>query len=259
MGLDGVVGVPDPVDDAVAAFDHDQLSQRARAAVFGLQPRVVLQALEHDGLHFRFEAGKAPEPVEHALAPEEIVGVGGQFGAVRAELGRVRVGAVLGEIARDDAVLQHAAEQQRGAARRPGEPAGGGEIAADHHDGAERKRGDRAADAGERHAGAGDQGREQRRRRRAPSAPQASRCGSPPRMRRTAPSATRSKPRSCRRRRIRRCSASTASPAKMSVSRRLVSQGRVVMTDSRAMTASSVPGRRAEAVGAQRQRQRSRP
>ena len=46
---------------------------------------------------------------------------------VEAQSLQPRIGAMLVEIARDDAVLQHAAERQREAARRPGETAGDGD------------------------------------------------------------------------------------------------------------------------------------
>ena len=75
-----------------------------------LQQRIGAQALEHDRAHLVVEALEAAEPVEHAFAPEELVGVGRQLVAMVAQP-QARIGAMLGEIACDDAVLQHAAER----------------------------------------------------------------------------------------------------------------------------------------------------
>ncbi len=138
------------------------MSWRAVSAdgAFELQAGIVDEARERDRLHFVAEAGEAAEPVEQRAAPEPFVGVARQFVLVGAQL-QARVGAVLVEIFLDDAVLQHAAERQRKAARRPGQPPGDRIVGGKHQHGAERQRDDAVAEPARRHALAGDE-REQR-------------------------------------------------------------------------------------------------
>ena len=143
------VGVPDRIHHAFAGVDAHQLARRRQQRHLGLQRRIVAQAFQHDRGHLVAQAVEAAEPVEHAFAPEERVGIGGQFVPMRAEP-QPRVGAMIGEIARDDAVLQHAAERQRDAAGRPGQPSGSDEIRATQHQRAERQRRGAAGDAAER-------------------------------------------------------------------------------------------------------------
>ena len=64
---------------------------------------------------------------------------------------------MLVEIFLDDTVLQHAAERQREAARRPGQPLGHDKVGGEHQRGAERERREAAAEMDERHAPAIDQ------------------------------------------------------------------------------------------------------
>ncbi len=53
---------------------------------------------------------------------------------------------MLVEIFLDDAVLQHAAEREREAARRPGQPLGHDKVGGEHQHGAERERREAAAE-----------------------------------------------------------------------------------------------------------------
>ncbi len=78
---------------------------------------------------------KAAERVEHAVAPQEVVGGGRQFVAIGAELERLR-SAVIPEIARDDAILQHPPERDAGAAGRPCQLSRQREIRRQQHRGA---------------------------------------------------------------------------------------------------------------------------
>ncbi len=92
------------------------------------------QAAGDDGAHLVAKPGEAAEVVEHAAlaAPEEHVGVGRQLVPVGAQF-HLPLRAMVGEVAVDDAVLQHAAERQRKAARRPGELAGDRVVGAEQH------------------------------------------------------------------------------------------------------------------------------
>ena len=98
----------------------------------------------------------------------------GKLVAIGAELRQARVGAMLGEIARDDAGLQHAAERDRAAARRPGEAAGdrvvGGKQQRDaRHDreaAAARPANGTVPRRDERHQQSGGEQRQQHRQRR---------------------------------------------------------------------------------------------
>jgi hypothetical protein len=128
----------------------------------GLHGGIIAQAAEHDGAHLIAEAGKAAEFVEHALAPQERVGVERQFVAVRAQL-ELRVRTMIIEIAGDDAVLQHAAERQAVAARRPGHRFADDIIRAEQHDGAEQQRQRRRCESGARHQLGIEPGQQQRR------------------------------------------------------------------------------------------------
>ena len=117
-------GVPDIGVHAVAGRDADELLGGRRERGLELRAGIGREAFAHDDAHLVAQPLEAAELVEQVGAPEEEVGVVGKLVAVGAELRQPRVGAMLGEIARDDAVLQHAAERDRAAARRPGEPAG---------------------------------------------------------------------------------------------------------------------------------------
>ena len=84
----------------------------------GLPERIVGERVQGDVAHLVVHAVKAAERVEHAVAPQEVVGGGRQFVAIGAEL-EVLPRAVIPEITRDDAVLQHPPERDAGAAGRP--------------------------------------------------------------------------------------------------------------------------------------------
>jgi len=106
-----------------------------------------------DGAHLLAQAVESPEPVEYALAPEEFVGGSRQFGLMRAQP-EALIGAMLGQITRHDAVLQHAAERQCDAARRPGEAAGHRVVGGEQHHGAEDEGSGAARRSGERYRAA---------------------------------------------------------------------------------------------------------
>ena len=122
--LDDPVGVPDVGVHAVAGGDAHELLGGRRDRGPELRAGIGGEAFAHDDAHLVAQPLEPAELVEQVGAPEEQVGVGRELVAVGAELRQARVGAMLGEIARDDAGLQHAAERDRAAARRPGEPAG---------------------------------------------------------------------------------------------------------------------------------------
>src|SRR6185437_12574780 len=68
--------------------------------------------------HLLAEALEAAERVEHAVAPQELVGGCRQLVAVGAEL-QLLLAAMIVQIFRDDAILEHAAESDADAAGRP--------------------------------------------------------------------------------------------------------------------------------------------
>src|SRR5579859_5459285 len=68
--------------------------------------------------HLVAEPLEAAKLVEHAVAPQELVGGGGQLVAVGAEL-QLFLAAMLVQIFRDNAVLEHAAERDADAAGSP--------------------------------------------------------------------------------------------------------------------------------------------
>ena len=78
-------------------FDGQRFFQEVERAQLGganrgldLQGGIIVQAAEHDGAHLVVKAGEAAELIEHALAPQEGVGVERQIVAVRAELELLR-------------------------------------------------------------------------------------------------------------------------------------------------------------------------
>ena len=147
--LDRPIGVPGGVDHAFAAGDPGELMSRRSQRQLDLPGGIVAQAAGDDGAHLVAKPGEAAEVVEHAAlaAPEEHVGVGRQLVPVGAEL-HLPLRTMVGEVAVDDAVLQHAAERQRKAARRPGELPGDHVVGADQHRRAECDRGHAARNAG---------------------------------------------------------------------------------------------------------------
>src|SRR5262249_31919517 len=96
------------------------------------------------------EAAEATELIEDAVAPEEIICGCRQLVAVRTEL-EPRRGTMVVEVALDDSILQHAAEGNAEAARRPGELPRQGEIRREQH---RRSRGNGAAGGEKRAQGA---------------------------------------------------------------------------------------------------------
>jgi len=88
--------------------------------------------VQDDEAHLFVEAAEATELVEDAVAPQEIIGGCRQFVAVRTKL-EPRGWTMVVEIALDDAILQHAAEGNSEAARRPSELPRQGEIAREQH------------------------------------------------------------------------------------------------------------------------------
>ena len=98
----------------------DQLPRGGAQRGLDLHGGIFAQAAEHDGAHLVAEPSEAAELVEHALAPQERVGVERQFVAVRAQL-ELRIRTMVVEITGDDAVLQHAAEGEAVTTGRPGD------------------------------------------------------------------------------------------------------------------------------------------
>src|SRR5262245_7437592 len=107
--LDDSVGVPDLIVCPVPGRDQAELARGGRHCGFDLPQRILLQTVQDDKAHLLPEAAEAAELVEDAVTPEEVVGVCRQLVAVRAEL-EPGVGAMVAEVALDDAVLQHAPE-----------------------------------------------------------------------------------------------------------------------------------------------------
>jgi len=107
--LDDRVGMPNRIQYAFATADAYELARRGGQGADCLFGGVSAQTLDDDGAHLVAEPVEAAEPIEHALAPEERVGVVGQLMTVIAQP-EPRVGAVVGEVARDDAIVQHTAE-----------------------------------------------------------------------------------------------------------------------------------------------------
>src|SRR5262249_13097663 len=117
---DDSVGVRDLIMHAVSACDLPELSCGSRERGFELQQRILLEAIQDDQAHFLAEAVEAAKLIEHAPAPQELIGSGRQLVAIRTQL-EPRVWAMVVEIALDDSILQHAAESNPEAARRPGQ------------------------------------------------------------------------------------------------------------------------------------------
>ena len=147
VALDDAVGVPDLVVRASTARDQPQLRCRSRNGGFDLLQRIFLQTAQDDKAHLLAEAAEATELVEDAVAPQEVIGGRRQLIAIRTEF-EPRGWTMVVEIALDDAILQHAAEGNAEAARRPNELPRQREIAREQHG---RSRRNRAA-AGEKRA-----------------------------------------------------------------------------------------------------------
>ena len=131
------ISVPGPMHDTFAGMHVDQLTRGGDRRGFELQRRIIDQALNGDVFHLLAETGEAAEPVEQRTAPEPDIGVARQRILVGAQP-QLRVGAMVVEIFIDDAILQHAAERQRKAARRPCQAFGDRVIGGEHYDGAEQ-------------------------------------------------------------------------------------------------------------------------
>ncbi len=154
--LDDGVGVPDLVVVAFAGAHREQLPDRGDGRSLELPQGIGGKALEHDRAHLLVQALEAAELVEHALAPEELVSVVRQVRAMVAKA-QARIGAMVGEKARDDAVLQHPPERQPDPARRPGDLSGDDEVRGEQQEGGQHHRGDTAGKSGERHDAAAKQ------------------------------------------------------------------------------------------------------
>ena len=192
--------------------------------------------------HLVAEAVEAAQLVEQAAAPEQTSASLRHLVPVGAEL-QARIGAMVGEISLDDAVLQHAAEGEREAARGPGQAPGDQSIGGEHQRGAEHER--RAARAEPREG--------MRLRSTSPTEAAAAMSAEQHGERRAVGSGgdgdQRMRPMRSRGQACRRAAAADKAPArrarqKMSVSRMAVSQGRVVSSESAAMTPSRSSGRR---------------
>ena len=242
--LDRPIGVPDGVHHAFAGRDPGQLMRRGGERHLDL-PEPDSRA----GCRATIVLISSPRPAKRPrllktlplpLQKNTSASVGSSWRCAQSFSRCSR--AMVGEVAVDDAVLEHAAERQREAAGRPGEPAGDDVVGADA--------------ASPRRAPA------RRCRARCPTRRRSGDTTTPARRRRAAPgstakvalwvatakaisatSALRSQRRSAPSAKTRRCTASTARPAKMSVSRMLVSHGSVVRPDSAAVTPSSSSGR----------------
>ncbi len=112
------VGMADPAIGAFAGSDMDQLLRGGDDGGLGLAQRIFGERLPHDQAHLVVQALEAAERVEHAVAPQELVGGRRQFIAIGAEL-QFLLRAMVVEILFDDAVLQHPAERNAVAAGRP--------------------------------------------------------------------------------------------------------------------------------------------
>src|SRR5690242_9954548 len=99
----------DPDTDAFAGAYLAELLHRSCQRRLGLPKRIVRQRTQHDEAHLFVQPLKAAERVEHAVAPEELVGGGGEPVAIGAEL-EVLLRTLIAQILRDDAILQHASE-----------------------------------------------------------------------------------------------------------------------------------------------------
>src|SRR5262249_56322640 len=102
---------------ALAGRDQPQLPCRGRKGGFDLLQRILLQTVQHDEAHFLAEAAEAAELIEDAVAPEKIIGGRRQLLAVKTKL-EPRRGAMIGEVALDDAIPEHAGGKNSQAARR---------------------------------------------------------------------------------------------------------------------------------------------
>src|SRR5262245_16963279 len=132
VALDDAVGVPDLIVRAVAGRDQPQLPCRSRKGGFDLLQRILLQTVQDDEAHLLVEAAEATELIEDAVAPQKIIGGCRQLVAVWTKL-EPHEWTMVVEIALDDAILQHAAEGNSEAARRPRELPRQGEIAREQH------------------------------------------------------------------------------------------------------------------------------
>ena len=216
-------------DHAFAGRDPGQLMRRRCQRQLDLQGGIFAQAAERRCVaHLVAQAGEAAELVEHAAlaAPEEHVGVGRQFVAVRAEL-QPLLRAMVGEVARRrcrPAACGRTTARGRRASRRAVRRRCSWRRAASPRRAQPRRCRGRcrmpAPTPDSRHAerGGGEQRQDDGEGRAVGRAANAI----------SAISALRSKRRSASSAKTRRCTASTARPAKMSVSRMLASHGRVV-------------------------------
>jgi hypothetical protein len=99
----------------------------ATRAASALPERMFDQRTPDDEAHLVVQAPKTAKGVEHAVAPQEVVGGGRKLVTIGAEFQPLFRTMIL-QIARDDAILHHPAERDAVAAGRPCELSGQREV-----------------------------------------------------------------------------------------------------------------------------------
>src|SRR6202790_3540667 len=107
-----------PAVDSLAGGDPDQLARGGDNGGLRLPERIFDERMRDDKTHLVVHAIEAAERVEHAVAPQELIGGGRQLVAIGAEL-QFRLRTMFLQIASDDAILQHSPEGDAGASWRP--------------------------------------------------------------------------------------------------------------------------------------------
>ena len=110
----------------------DQLLRGGGKRSLGLPCRIFGQRMQRDKAHLVVQSLEAAERVEHAVAPEKSVRRGRKLVAIRAQLEFHRR-AVIVQIARHDAILQHSSEGDTGAAGRPRKLSRQREVGCEQH------------------------------------------------------------------------------------------------------------------------------
>src|ERR1700712_2891661 len=118
--LENTVGVAEPDIVAFSSGDMDQLLRGAGKRGFGLPGRIFGERMHDDEAHLVVQSLKTAERVEHAVAPQELVGGRRQAVAIGAEL-QFQLRAMVVEVTRDDAVLHYPSKRHAIAAGRPGQ------------------------------------------------------------------------------------------------------------------------------------------
>src|SRR5262249_34289608 len=130
--LDDPVRVPNLIMYAITGGDKAELARGRRKSGFDLLQRIFMHAAEHDKTHLLTEPIEAAELIEDAIIPQEVVGGSRQIVAIRTEL-EPRIRTMIIEIALDDPVLQHTAERDTEAARRPRQLPRQGKVGGEQH------------------------------------------------------------------------------------------------------------------------------